>query len=146
MRIRAFGAAIFAMLAMVFGFAAPAQAAVQGCPEATGYLCFYPNTGYGGGRWQISFSSAQNNCINLSGSSYTTGGTVANTQSSLVITPMPASGQNKWYIFDLPGCDAGAGNRAFSAASLGQSSDLSLLGWNNRISSIIMCDPTTIFC
>lgn len=133
-------AVLATIVALTFAAAAPAQAAVNGCPEASGYLCLHENINYGAGRWQVSFATANSvPCVNLNNSSYTSGNPVINTSASLTITPQSGAGGFLWRVHEDLNC---AGNsRAFSADTLGQSSNLSYFSPTlyHVISSVSLC-------
>lgn len=144
--IRKLLATIGIMTVIGLGMGAPAQAAVNGCPEATGYLCLYQNVNFGAGRWQVSFQTANVTCISLANSHFTNGDPVLNKAASLTITPQSGATNFRWIVYEDLGCSGNS--RAFNAGVLGQSSNLSYFtpSMYQNISSVYLCAVGTIYC
>jgi hypothetical protein len=133
-------AAVLAAIMLTLGLTgAPVYAALSDCPS--GYVCLFKNINGGAGRWQGNLSTIANaGCWNLSGSTYTTGGTVNNTSGSMTFDPTAGQKTNNWRIY-FRDWVCGTGGPEVSDdldynLGVGNLSNLYGQNWYHRITSI----------
>lgn len=144
-------AAIAVSLLAIFGYAAPAQAAIYECPDQ-GYICFYNygsfiRTGtYPGIYVADMFPPSYGTCRNLptSGvSGWPNGGDVYNNASSLIVNNSGSNnlaGTQETFFYDGANCPSSETpfevlTHAVTSPTYVTISQLSDFGWGNRIGS-----------
>jgi hypothetical protein len=114
------------MVAVVFAFSTPAQAAASDCTAFPGTICFHDNTNFTGSVWR-QYPSQINGCRNLPAEGWNDRfGTAYNLTSS----------SYQLYLYQHINCGADGGYDFIMASGSSLSFTGSYEWWNNKVSSI----------